>query len=63
MDRSILTEDLGVAVNHKLIEVSNTIVRLHLTLEHHLEGHYNSFPRGEDICLEVCIQFRATAQG
>lgn len=39
MDRSILTEDLGVAVNHKLIEVSNTIVRLHLTLEHHLEGH------------------------
>lgn len=39
MDRNILTEDLTVAVNHKLIEVSNTIVRLHLTLEHHLESH------------------------
>lgn len=39
MDRNILTEDLEVAVNHKLIEVSNMIVRLHLTLEHHLEGH------------------------
>lgn len=39
MDRNILTENVAVAVNHKLIEVSNTIVRLCLTLEHHLESH------------------------
>lgn len=39
MDRNILTEGLAVAVNHKLIEISNTNVRLHLTLEHHLESH------------------------
>lgn len=39
MDRSILTEDLAAAVNHRLIEVSNMIVRLHLTLGHHVESH------------------------
>lgn len=39
MDRNIFKEGLAVAVDHKLIEVSNTIVRLHLTLEHHLESH------------------------
>lgn len=39
MDRNILTVDLAVAVNHKLIEVSNTIIRLHLTLGHHVESH------------------------
>ena len=39
MDRNILTEDLAVVVNHKLIEVSNTTVRLRLTLGHHVESH------------------------
>lgn len=39
MDRNILTEDLAVAVNHRLTGVSNTIVRLHLTLGHHVESH------------------------
>lgn len=36
MDRNILTVDLAVTASHKLIEVSNTIIRLHLTLGHHV---------------------------
>jgi len=39
MDRNTLAEDLVVVVNCKLIKVSNTIVRLHLTLGHHVESH------------------------
>lgn len=53
MDRNILTEALAVAMNHKLTEVSNVIVRLHLALGQHVES-IKICSLEENICLEVC---------